>query len=259
MRLFFIIAFFIGSSSLGLSQESDQRSTYQNSPIQEQAFSKDDWQAAIEGIDYSRAFVNNDKGVDEDEGEGIGRAYSNSERDYLLQDEDAAEKARQASWVNFYKILFILLVITLVVFLAYRLLGKSLVLKPNRKIPKVVSRGTIEQIEEEIHESDLDLYIQQALAQGDYTLAIRLYYLAVIKELSLSELIRWKREKTNRDYYRELKATPLSGAFREATRIFERVWYGNHQLPKQDFNALKPKFLALIKAARNNKAVAANS
>ena len=59
-------------------------------------------------------------------------------------------------------------------------------------------KGINEKIEENIHESDLDKFIKQAESEEKYNLAIRLYYLAIIKELSLGKLIKWKRNKTNR-------------------------------------------------------------
>ena len=47
--------------------------------------------------------------------------------------------------------------------------------------------------EEHIYESDLDRFIREATEQGNYALAIRLYYLAIIKELSLNRTILWKK------------------------------------------------------------------
>ena len=112
------------------------------------------------------------------------------------------------------------------------------------------SQVTIENIDAHIHESDLDRMIRQAVEQRNFSLAVRLYYLAIIKELSLSRAIRWRREKTNRDYLRELRHTPLFENFREATRIFERSWYGNKRLAEADFQMLQPRLQQLVAAAK---------
>jgi hypothetical protein len=96
----------------------------------------------------------------------------------------------------------------------------------------------------------LERFIREAVDQQKYALAIRLYYLAIIKELSLSKLIKWKRDKTNWSYLNEVRTTALSQPFRETTRIFERVWYGEGTLDEKEFLSIKPKFDQLIKAAK---------
>ena len=50
-----------------------------------------------------------------------------------------------------------------------------------------------------------------------------------------------------------MRASNLFKPFREATRIFERVWYGNNQLEEKDFDNIKPKFKQLIDEVEANK------
>ena len=71
----------------------------------------------------------------------------------------------------------------------------------------------MDNLDQYIHETDLERFLREALAQGNYTLAIRLYYLQVIKDLSAKSAIRWSREKTNRDYQRELRSHRLAEPF----------------------------------------------
>nr|WP_262905325.1 DUF4129 domain-containing protein [Hymenobacter nitidus] len=79
---------------------------------------------------------------------------------------------------------------------------------------------------EDIHSLDFNTLLAQAEAAGNYRLAVRLGYLAVLKQLTDHGLIRWQPEKTNHDYLRELTAGSLRPAFQEITRQFEYVWYG---------------------------------
>ncbi|WP_221766292.1 DUF4129 domain-containing protein [Hymenobacter metallilatus] len=79
---------------------------------------------------------------------------------------------------------------------------------------------------EDLHGLDLDGLLAQAEAEHSYRLAVRLGYLQVLRQLSDKGLIRWQPDKTNHDYLYELPAGPLPEAFRELTRQFEYVWYG---------------------------------
>ena len=116
----------------------------------------------------------------------------------------------------------------------------------NRQIARDGVEITLDNVEQYIHESDLDRFLREALAAGNYALAVRLYYLQVIKHFSETGAIRWSREKTNRDYLREMKDHRLGRAFREATRHYERVWYGNEALDGAGFSALEPSYKQLI-------------
>ena len=75
---------------------------------------------------------------------------------------------------------------------------------------------------------------------------MRLYYLAVLKELSLKELIKWKKDKTNGEYLRELAGSRLFGTVQEVTLIFERVWYGKTAVQEEDFLQMEAKFKKAI-------------
>lgn len=116
----------------------------------------------------------------------------------------------------------------------------------NRQIARDGVEITLENVEQYIHESDLDRFLREALEAGNFPVAIRVYYLQVIKRLSESGAIRWSREKTNRDYLRETRNHRSGEAFRSATRIYERVWYGNQPLDAPAFRQLEPSFQTLL-------------
>ena len=92
---------------------------------------------------------------------------------------------------------------------------------------------------EDIHAIQFDTAINEALQTGNYRLAIRLSYLQNLKMLADRELIDWRPNKTNTDYWKELSAIALRPAFRSITNIFEYAWYGSHTVEKEDFDTMK--------------------
>lgn len=116
----------------------------------------------------------------------------------------------------------------------------------NKRIATDGTEITAENIDAYIHETDLERFLREALQAGHYSLAIRLYYLMVIKALSEKGNIRWSREKTNRDYLREMRSHHLGNTFRELTREYERVWYGNQAPDARHFESLQSDFKTLL-------------
>ena len=143
-----------------------------------------------------------------------------------------------------------LMTILLIVFggLALALLIAYLLgyLKFGKKEDKAAIKVSIEDIEENIFETDLQALIRQALAQEDYTLAIRLYFLSTLKELSLQKKIKWKKDKTNRIYAIELSSTEYQDQFRRLALIFDRTRYGRAELDKDTFGLVQQEFVQFI-------------
>ncbi|GAB2847405.1 DUF4129 domain-containing protein [Hymenobacter ruber] len=82
-------------------------------------------------------------------------------------------------------------------------------------------------VTENIHEVDFATRLAEAEAAGNWRLAVRLGYLQLLKTLSDRGLINWQPDKTNHAYLAELPPTSsIRDDFREITRQFEFVWYG---------------------------------
>lgn len=99
---------------------------------------------------------------------------------------------------------------------------------------------TVEQ--ENIHEIDFDRSLAEAVAAQNYRIAVRLWYLQLLKILSDKKLIEWQINKTNRTYINELKDTSLVQAFKKITALFEAVWYGNKDIDEKDFEEINAQF-----------------
>ncbi|MFK7936817.1 MAG: hypothetical protein AB8G22_25110 [Saprospiraceae bacterium] len=149
------------------------------------------------------------------------------------------------------KFLLIATGIGIIAFLLYKLMGEVNAPR-DRKIKKGrLSEISLEEIEENIVEADLPDFIEQAIAEENYSLAIRLYYLLIIKELSANNLIQYKKDKTNRSYLSELSGTDFYTNFQQTTQIFERIWYGQDELNKTNFLQIQPAFQQFITSIQN--------
>lgn len=108
----------------------------------------------------------------------------------------------------------------------------------------------LEQVESDFEEiEDLDdidaaSAYAAALAAGDYRLALRMQFIKLLQLLSEKEKIVWEKEKTNRDYYRELSPSEIKQRFRNLATIYERVWYGNQTLDKVAFTEYDRRFIS---------------
>lgn len=227
MRIIYFLFIFIIPVFL-VAQESEN--------VQRRDFKRAAWHRAKEGIDYS------------DQGK---KDKKDAQKNKKQQGAGASQKSYKfggnASPVL--KVLIIALLVVALFFLMRSLLGLN---NPkNKAVKPILSVEELEQLEDNLHQADLEGFIQRALAQGNYALAIRLYYLAILKALSLQDLISWKKDKTNRDYLREMNRSQMATDFSNITAIFERIWYGNLDLQQQDFERVAPKFKTFIHEVEN--------
>lgn len=227
--------FFLFQSAIAVAQDDGQQD-YLRSYLEERP-NESAWDRATNGLDYSKR----KKKKEEEEPEtqtspsnsGDGPNYGEGS----LFDGD---------WSSIFKVLFFVIVIGLLVFLTLKLVGGNPFLM-NRRIEKENINYSIKEVEADIHKSDLEGFARHALDQQDYKLAIRLYYLQIIKLLSQNKLIKWKRDKTNKAYVREMKGSDYFKEFRSITRLFERVWYGDVDLQQSEFEKVRPQFLDFLK------------
>lgn len=87
----------------------------------------------------------------------------------------------------------------------------------------------------QLHEDEWLRLAREQIAKGEGRLAIRALFLATLAHLGERGLLRIVRSKSNRDYRRELERRAghlpaLRRAFDENTELFERAWYGLHEL-----------------------------
>ncbi len=117
--------------------------------------------------------------------------------------------------------------------------------RPMRGTTKI-NDGLFEETERS--EEDIDEQIKAALRDHNYPLAIRWIYIKCIKALSMRNQIDIRKDKTNYDYYLELKNPNLKELFSQLTRLFEYTNYGdftstesNYQEADEIFNRINGK------------------
>lgn len=100
----------------------------------------------------------------------------------------------------------------------------------------------ISEEEKIIREEDIPELINQALADGNYRLAVRYSYLLILKELQDRKIISYEFAKTNRDYSEEIKSAPLNEQFKSVTYLYDFIWYGDFHVTEADYSIVAREF-----------------
>jgi hypothetical protein len=66
-------------------------------------------------------------------------------------------------------------------------------------------------------------------------LAVRYYYLLLLKNLTDVNLIEYEFDKTNNDYLKEITSKAINQNFEKATLLYDYIWYGNFSVSENDF------------------------
>ena len=144
---------------------------------------------------------------------------------------------------SFFRILpYLILSITFFLMLKYFLNART-----KRILHRTVNSMTIFGNDEELIErKDLYNLIEDAIQTKEYRIAIRFYYLLLLKKLIELEMIVFKKEKTNEDYIKELEKSIHQSKFIESTRLYDHIWYGNFEINKSDFTNAELLFKSIL-------------
>ena len=172
---------------------------------------------------------------------------------YEPTEEALARKAKKQNWdidgefwAIFFKGLMLIGIIALTLLFLRFLVGVQGIKTPSNRTFDPNQEIDTETIAEQIHEYDLSTLVRQALDSQDYTLATRLYYLWGIQALSEKKHIKWKKDKTNKSYLKEIQDLNFKRQFRDLTNIFERIWYGQSVIDQAAFSQIQSKFQQFI-------------
>ncbi len=224
---------------------------YLNSKVAPKPFDRETWNEKREGLDYSDKKKKEQEKKNTEDGKNGSKSGNGDEVTENTQDN---ANYQSSNWslnlgplAQVIAIVGIIMVLALLVFMII----KSGLFHTNHTIKQTITGAKlIENIEDNLHESDLERALRLALESQDYRLAIRIYYLTIIKELSLKDLIKWKRDKTNGQYVREMMEKPGGNSFRALTISFERAWYSNETIMRSHFEALNPQFQSFINSIK---------
>ncbi len=127
--------------------------------------------------------------------------------------------------------------------LIYRILGDLEVKR--RRQDEAEARGVdvTEIVEEELVERGVSLsMLERAEAAGQYDIAVRLLYIALLKSLQDAGLLRYRRDFSNRDYRQQLRDHPLRPDFVRLTQAYERYWYGKYPIDRLSYRLVYKDF-----------------
>ena len=99
--------------------------------------------------------------------------------------------------------------------------------------------------EEIIQSKDIRQLIEEAIANKQYRLAVRYYYLLNLKRLDETGIIAYQFQKTNEDYAAEIKKESIKQQFRKITRLYDFIWYGDFKVSETEFRLAEKGFLQM--------------
>lgn len=150
------------------------------------------------------------------------------------------------------KLIFTLIIIALLAYLIYYFFFKNKS-KSDKNINAIDYNGDTDINPEVVQEKQLLTELEKAILEGDFRLAVRLYYVLLLKTLIEKDWIKWAKRKTNTHYLIEMSGHRAYEKFNHAVRIFEWSWYGkNKPSPKayQRFSKFFDEFLDQLKVEK---------
>lgn len=134
-----------------------------------------------------------------------------------------------------YAAIFILLLFLVALFLRM-ILGEDWYRKKKIGSTEAIN---FEEIEANLMEVDITEPYKKAVMEGNYAVALRLYFLRMIQSLAQKGLLFWQRHKTNREYLRELSGRDQQRSFALVMRMYEAVWFGKQRIDGTIFKQLE--------------------
>lgn len=116
--------------------------------------------------------------------------------------------------------------------------------KANLKVlPRADTAITLDyqQLEKKI-DTDFQPLIEHEIAEQRFNVALRLLFLQTIQLLHQHKHILWEKDKTNRDYLRELRNNKLQEPFSHLVKFYNFGWFGDYNVDKQEFTDIHSAF-----------------
>lgn len=242
MRYSFIILFCLCFSFLALAQETKNPEYYDDSILKKETISEDDLKTYKSDKNFNYIEVKHEDNFFDK----AMRWLKNILRKFW---EAIFGVGSAEGFIYFMFRIFPYLVLGFLIFMLVRFFLK---VNSNKLILKDREKGQINYSEEEqiIKNENISELIADAVKQKNYRLAIRYYYLLALKNLTESNNIEWKPQKTNEDYIKELHTSNFKFDFENITKIYDYVWYGEFNVDAFKFESLKLPFESLNKTIK---------
>jgi len=99
--------------------------------------------------------------------------------------------------------------------------------------------------EEIIRSENIEDLIASAVKDLNYRLAVRYYYLFLLKLLNQKGIIHYEFQKTNSEYLSELKGVEFKEMIKRSIRHYDFIWYGNFSIDRMQFLQAESSFKKL--------------
>jgi len=201
--------------------------------------------------------ISQEKNLDKEAWQEIIKEYDYGELDEIPQEDKKEEEKEndesktQSGWnwklnPEVTKVIAICTVIVILTLLVLQLMGIKIY---HRKIErqKYVDYDGLNSAKDEMKfETQFEKDLRKALKNKNYREAIRIYFVTIMIEMAHEKWVKLEKDKTNRDYVRELRGKKEQKTFRELVRLFDLVWYGDILLTQEEYQRLAPAFAQFL-------------
>lgn len=204
-----------------------------------ETLNKADWKELIndEKLIYTKEIRGKKTEKNQKEGNEENGSSNKKEKKAALNDSEPFT----LSLGPFGQVITITLFVILLIGLLYLLIGSEIF---GRKNTSIGSDGSTEmELSLDLDkETDLERRLKEALAINNLKLAIRLYFIMIIRVLDQEKFIRWKKQKTNRDYLIELEGGSYHTVFKQLSKWYDTIWYGEKHYSEDDLRSVIGEF-----------------
>ena len=157
------------------------------------------------------------------------------------QETHPKRRVLNAAW--FQNLLWLLILFSFIGVVIWYLASSNIRLF-RRGSKKILDETIEEELPDDIFSINYEREIEKAAEAKNYRLAVRLWYLNTLKELSERNIIDYRQEKTNSDYVTSLFGGRYYSDFFRLTRNFEYTWYGQFNLSSEAYEMMRVDFTA---------------
>ena len=151
-----------------------------------------------------------------------------------------------------FKYATLFLIAAILLFVLYKLFGKNLFVRSLEDERAAAHLLTLSHLDDRFYELDLEILLNKAVSEQNWTMAIRLRFLMVLKKLIDQEHISWHKDLTNRQIAWQIRPLKSRNDFFDLVGYFEKVWYGDVQVTSEYYQKVSPKFQEYKETIRPN-------
>ncbi|MBX9450067.1 MAG: hypothetical protein KL787_10285 [Taibaiella sp.] len=163
----------------------------------------------------------------------------------IMQIFSLEETTRVGDWIGVVFYIIIGIVMALLLYFIIR----SVVNKDGSWILKKKA-NTIDQVDADLgtafEQGDFPALIRKAKDQKEYRVAVRYYFVWLLRHLDELHVITFRPEKPALDYRYEIKSKELSRQYAYAAYLFNYIWYGGFEINEKEFIMAEKTFNRLL-------------